>query len=179
MERRRDRRSCAGGVGDSRVARRRGATTSMARSCGRGSRRAAVVSMSAASRRSVKSISLESEWVAGVDGCRSGWLVILCALAPRESMPLHITSRLCTDFQAVLDLTERPIAVAVDMPIGLLERAAPGGRGCDREARAVLGRPRSGSVFSPPTRPGLAALKYEDAARANGAGMSKESFNIL
>jgi len=136
------------------------------------------VSMNAASR-SLKPVSLEREWVAGEDGCRGGWFVILCALAPRQSRPVHITSRLCSDFQAVLDLTEQPIAVAVDMPIGLLERAVPGGRGCDREARALLGRPRSSSVFSPPTRPGLAALKYADAARLNGAGMSKESFNIL
>jgi len=134
--------------------------------------------MNAASR-STKPVATETEWVAGVDGCRSGWFVILCALAPRKRMPVLITSRLCTDFKAVLDLAERPIALAVDMPIGLLERAVPGGRICDLAARALLGRPRSSSVFSPPTRPGLAAVIYADAARLNGAGMSKESFNIM
>ena len=76
-------------------------------------------------------------------------------------------------------MPERPLSIAVDMPIGLLERAAPGGRECDREARALLGRPRASSVFSPPTRKALAARRYEEVAALNGAGMSKEAFNIL
>jgi predicted RNase H-like nuclease len=120
-----------------------------------------------------------SYWVAGVDGCRGGWLVILCALAEGAAAPLRVTSRLCTHFAAVLAMPEQPIAIAVDMPIGLLERHVPGGRKCDRDARALLGRPRSSSVFTPPTRPGLTAATYSEAASLNGAGMSKESFNIL
>ena len=79
----------------------------------------------------------------------------------------------------MLALPERPVALAVDMPIGLLDRPLPGGRTCDREARKLLGRPRASSVFTPPTRPGLAALAYSDVSRVNGAGMSKEAFNIL
>jgi predicted RNase H-like nuclease len=120
-----------------------------------------------------------SYWVAGVDGCRGGWLVLLCAFAKGAAAPLRVSSRLCTDFAAVLAMPEQPVAIAVDMPIGLLERHVPGGRTCDRAARALLGRPRSSSVFTPPTRPGLAATSYSDAALLNGAGMSKESFNIL
>jgi len=65
------------------------------------------------------------------------------------------------------------------MPIGLLDRPLPGGRACDRAARALLGRPRSSSVFTPPTRPGVAAASYAEVPAVNGAGMSKESFNIL
>jgi predicted RNase H-like nuclease len=34
-------------------------------------------------------------------------------------------------------------------------------------------------VFTPPTRPGLAASRYAEVAGLNGAGMSKEAFNIL
>jgi predicted RNase H-like nuclease len=34
-------------------------------------------------------------------------------------------------------------------------------------------------VFSPPTRKALAACRYQDVAALNGAGMSKEAFNIL
>ncbi len=90
-----------------------------------------------------------------------------------------MSSRLCATFAEVLALPERPQSIAVDMPIGLLEQAAPGGRPCDREARAVLGRPRSSSVFSPPTRKALAARSYAEVATLNGAGMSKEAFNIL
>ncbi len=90
-----------------------------------------------------------------------------------------MSSRLCATFGEVLALPEHPLSIAVDMPIGLLERAATGGRDCDRAARAVLGRPRASSVFSPPTRKGLAACSYEEVAALNGAGMSKEAFNIL
>lgn len=92
---------------------------------------------------------------------------------------LRVVARYCITFRDVLALPETPVALAVDMPIGLLERPHPGGRACDRAARALLGRPRASSVFTPPTRPGLKAQHYADVHAANGAGMSKESFNIL
>ena len=76
-------------------------------------------------------------------------------------------------------MSERPSAIAIDMPIGLLDRPVPGGRTCDREARKLLGRGRASSVFTPPTRPGLSASVYADVPSFNGAGMSKEAFNIL
>ena len=118
-------------------------------------------------------------WVAGVDGCRGGWLVILCAVAKQTKSPVRVVSHFCVEFKAVLDLPEHPVAIAVDMPIGLLEQAVPGGRDCDRQARALLGRPRASSVFSPPARPALGARRYGEVAKLNGAGLSKESFNIL
>ncbi len=118
-------------------------------------------------------------WVAGVDGCPGGWIVVLAEAATRAGQPVRMSSRLCATFAEVLNLPERPVSIAVDMPIGLLERAAPGGRPCDREARALLRPPRASSVFSPPTRKALAACRYEDVAALNGAGMSKEAFNIL
>lgn len=92
---------------------------------------------------------------------------------------MQVAWRLCARFDEVLALPERPAAIAVDMPIGLLERAAPGGRACDRAARALLGRPRASSVFTPPTRPALVNDGYADAMVRNGAGMSKEAYNIL
>ena len=118
-------------------------------------------------------------WVAGADGCRGGWFVILAAVSASSAQPLRIVARRCTSFRDVLALPERPVALAVDMPIGLLDRPRPGGRACDREARKLLGRARASSVFTPPTRPGLSALAYADVHRVNGTGMSKESFNIL
>jgi predicted RNase H-like nuclease len=118
-------------------------------------------------------------WVAGVDGCRGGWFVILAAMSSNSGQPLRVTARRCASFRDVLALPEKPVVLAVDMPIGLLDRPLPGGRACDREARKLLGRPRASSVFTPPTRPGLAALAYSDVSRVNGAGMSKEAFNIL
>ena len=118
-------------------------------------------------------------WVAGVDGCRGGWFVILAAVTASSAQPLRIVACRCARFRDVLSLPERPVALAVDMPIGLLDRPVPGGRACDREARKLLGRARASSVFTPPTRPGLSALAYADVPRVNGTGMSKESFNIL
>ena len=118
-------------------------------------------------------------WVAGVDGCRGGWFVILAAVADSSAQPLRVVARRCATFRDVLALPEKPVVFAVDMPIGLLDRPRPGGRACDREARKVLGRPRASSVFTPPTRPGLSARTYAEVGGFNGTGMSKESFNIL
>jgi predicted RNase H-like nuclease len=105
--------------------------------------------------------------------------VILAAMSSSGEQPLRVFARRCDTFREVLALPEKAVVLAVDMPIGLLERPLPGGRSCDREARKVLGRPRASSVFTPPTRPGLAAHDYSDVSRVNGVGMSKEAFNIL
>jgi predicted RNase H-like nuclease len=119
------------------------------------------------------------QWVAGVDGCPGGWIVVLAATSGAQEQPLRVATQLCPRFEAVLALPQRPVAIAVDIPIGLLERPAPGGRMCDRDARQLLGRPRASSVFSPPTRPGLTARSFAQVRVRNGAGMSKEAFNIL
>jgi predicted RNase H-like nuclease len=103
--------------------------------------------------------------VAGLDGCRGGWIAVFVDLDSRRLEP-----RFCALLRDVLDAREKPSLVAVDVPIGLLSAAVPGGRQCDREARALLGRPRASSVFSPPVR---SALQYQDnynaALRANRA----------
>ena len=105
--------------------------------------------------------------------------MILAAMSSSSEQPLRVIARRCASFGEVLALAEKPAVLAVDMPIGLLDRPLPGGRLCDREARKMLGRPRASSVFTPPTRPGLAAQDYSDVSRINGTGMSKEAFNIL
>jgi predicted RNase H-like nuclease len=118
-------------------------------------------------------------WVAGVDGCRGGWFVLMAGVTKAAEHPVQVASRLCRDFREVLALPEQPVIITVDMPIGLLARPSPGGRVCDWQARKLLRRPRASSVFSPPTRAGLAALSYADVAQLNGAGMSKQAFHIL
>lgn len=115
----------------------------------------------------------DRSWVAGVDGCRGGWVVALYRARPRA-----LRLRLCARFAEVLTLPERPRIFAVDMPIGLLDRPETGGRVCDRAARRLLGERRA-SVFSPPTRPGLRAYDYRDACRRNGTAMSLQAFYIL
>ncbi|XBQ17610.1 MAG: PfkB family carbohydrate kinase [Oceanicaulis sp.] len=113
----------------------------------------------------------------GVDGAKGGWAAIeidLNGLAlPR--------ARFFTHFEDVLD-TEAQI-IAVDMPIGFESRpAAPGGRACERLARARLGERRS-SVFSAPLRETLRAQSYEEALEINraegGPGISKQCWHLF
>jgi predicted RNase H-like nuclease len=116
--------------------------------------------------------------VAGVDGCRAGWVVVL-------SDGSRVEVRVARDFAGVLELTRGARVVGVDMPIGLLEAAAPGGRECDRHARRLLGRARACSVFSPPARCALARPTYAGALSANRAssaarlGISIECFFLF
>jgi len=81
-------------------------------------------------------------WIAGADGFKSRWCVVLENLDFSE-----LNVRIAPTFADLLALPEKPLVVAVDIPIGLPEFAKPGGRACEREARRVLGR-RASSVFS-------------------------------
>ena len=130
-------------------------------------------------RRSARAAISPTCWTAGVDGCRRGWLVVLAGFGPDGTRPVRGHVCLLATFAEVLALQPAPAAIAVDMPIGLLERAAPGGRDCDRAARALLGRARASSVFSPPARPALVNESYADAMARNGGGMSRQAYNIL
>lgn len=117
--------------------------------------------------------------VAGVDGCRGGWVV--CIVAPDgEGAPLVVRDvMVLAAFRDVLSATAACRAVAVDMPIGLSET---GPRQADALARRLLG-PRRSSVFPPPARP--VAEQAGDYATLNAfsksvhAGLSRQTFNIL
>ena len=111
-------------------------------------------------------------WVAGVDGCRAGWIVVLLQQKSRRS---EYAVRLCRNFTEVLALEPQPEVIAIDIPIGLLDTPQSGGRECDRQARKLLGR-RASSIFTPPTRPMLKATRYEQVRKL---GLSIQSFNIL
>src|SRR5215510_228308 len=78
--------------------------------------------------------------VAGVDGTPGGWAVII------KDQKKSVVKK----FASIADLFhEHPKlrAVAIDIPIGLLDVYEPGGRTCDRVARSLLGRTRGSSVF--------------------------------
>tara|TARA_R110002072_G_scaffold228234_16_gene385539 strand:- start:14191 stop:14886 length:696 start_codon:yes stop_codon:yes gene_type:complete len=105
----------------------------------------------------------------GVDGCRAGWFVVRVA-AGDDAAP---EAMLLDDFASVLAVRPAPHFVAVDMPIGLLATATPGGRNCDQAARGLLG-PRRSSVFSPPLRGHLRAQTWSEVS-----GLSKQSFHLL
>ena len=118
------------------------------------------------------------ELVAGVDGCRAGWVVVLTHAGRADVV-------VARDFRTVLEVTRRASVVGVDMPIGLLEAATPGGRECDRHARRLLGHPRGCSVFTPPARCALARMSYRGALQANRRssaarlGISIECFGLF
>jgi predicted RNase H-like nuclease len=95
--------------------------------------------------------------VAGVDGCRKGWVVVV-----REPGGGPPEVRIETRLDAVL--TDPSFwFVAIDIPIGLLVAAVPGGRECERLARQYLAF-RGSSVFSAPVRACLDASCHAEAS---------------
>jgi len=113
--------------------------------------------------------------VAGIDGCRGGWLCLTKDLATGM-----VEARILTLIDELLDLDPRPAVAMIDIPIGMPEA---GPRACDREARARLGGPRRSSVFPAPIRPMLAAATYEVACRigaaADGRKLSRQAWGIV
>jgi len=104
--------------------------------------------------------------VAGVDGCRGGWVVVHDGSA-------FVRPGFADVLAALPDVT----VVAVDIPIGLADRHEPGGRDVDRAARVRLGAKRS-SVFSPPPRCVLGARTLAEARRRGGR-LTLQTLNLL
>jgi predicted RNase H-like nuclease len=111
--------------------------------------------------------------VAGVDGCRAGWLCVRLQNGVVEG-------EVFASFKQLLALLEATSVIAVDIPIGL---PTSGERACDRMARKLLGAPRASSVFPAPiwavtneTDYTVACAKHRDA---DGRALSKQAFAIL
>lgn len=99
-----------------------------------------------------------ARWVAGMDGCRGRWATALLDLDD----PGRHAVRLVAGPADVLDGPEAPLAVGIDIPIGLPDRVGRG-RSADRAARAFLGR--HASVFPVPGRAAVYAADYDEAKR--------------
>lgn len=108
--------------------------------------------------------------IAGVDGCRAGWI----AVVDRDG---HGDVETCVyeRFADIVEAMPDEGVIAVDMPIGLPERSARGGRGPEALVRPLLCR-RQSSVFSIPSRLSVEAGRdpfttvekfYEDHRRAS------------
>lgn len=116
--------------------------------------------------------------VAGVDGTPGGWAVVII---DAEQLIVQKVIALSNLFDDHPDLK----IVAVDVPVGLLERYEKGGRACDREARKLLGKHRRSSVFPAPIRATLMAKSWEDACALSrnsapqGKAINKQTFAIL
>ncbi len=118
--------------------------------------------------------------VAGADGCRAGWFVVMRHLATGT-----VEHHTVPTFAALLDLCAEVSAVGLDMPIGLMDMVERGGRPPDRLARERLKPHRSSSIFSPPCRAALACATYEEAAAATrarsstGGSLTLQSFGLF
>ena len=118
-------------------------------------------------------------FVAGVDGCRAGWVVavaevtgdgpVVRSVAVEPTLGPLLGRVGCGEVQVV----------ALDMPVGL---SADGPRAADRAARAALG-PRRSSVFPAPVRAVLEATDHADAVRrsraACGAGIPVQAWHLV
>jgi predicted RNase H-like nuclease len=105
--------------------------------------------------------------VAGVLPCGRAWLVASAKLQGSTIAPEQ--PRLLASFADVLD--ERPgfSAVGLYAPVGLLDDTVVGGRTCDREARALLGRRRGAAIRSAPSR-GVLQNGSTNGSHADGPG---------
>jgi threonine dehydratase/predicted RNase H-like nuclease len=119
-------------------------------------------------------------WVAGVDGCKAGWIAALMPLSGDAAPRFVVVRRLAE----LLDGPDTPLIVAIDMPIGLPERVTGSGRGPEQLVRPLLGQ-RQSSVFSIPARAAVEALDYGDACRLALATsepprkVSKQGFHLF
>jgi predicted RNase H-like nuclease len=115
-------------------------------------------------------------WVAGADGFKRGWRVVLCEIETDTWSTCDVPA-----FGDLLKLREAPSIVCVDMPIGLHEHTSPGGRECETLARGLLG-PRRSSVFSALGRQTLGCLNRADAhatsVAAGGVGIGAQAWGL-
>ena len=104
--------------------------------------------------------------VAGVDGCRTGWVVVT---DPSRAF-------VCADFAAVLDALDADTVIGVDIPIGLHDDYVVGGREADRAARTRL-RSKAASVFSAPPRAAFGSATLPEA-QARGCRITLQTLHI-
>lgn len=89
-----------------------------------------------------------------------------------------------TSLAAIADAPQRPKIIAIDMPMGFLEQAEPGGRACERAARKLL-KGKTSSVFAVPVRAALGSPTYVHALAVNRAssdhhlGLSKQAWHLV
>lgn len=118
--------------------------------------------------------------VAGVDGCRGGWI----AVVTDSELGSEPKAQVAPTFEKLLASLPQSTLIAVDMPIGLPERIGPGGRGPERTVRPLLAM-RQSSVFSVPARDAVYAATFAEASKIARAtsdppkAVSKQCFYLF
>lgn len=114
---------------------------------------------------------LPYDLVAGVKPCATGWLVAVGKLHGTTFAPEE--PRVLETFVDVLDQRPSFATIALNAPVGFLDEFRAGGRDCDRESRALLGR-RGGAIQSAPIRSQL-----DENANGSNAGLSAITRKLL
>jgi predicted RNase H-like nuclease len=112
--------------------------------------------------------------IVGVDGTKGGWVAV----------ELHnerfASAAFAATFADVLKSYPDADAIAVDIPIGLLDRGA---RTADKAARQFLRGRLGSSVFSTPPRPVVYSSCWSEALELSkelqGVGISKQAYNLF
>jgi len=115
------------------------------------------------------------KYVIGIDGSRGGWVAVLRNSENENIYDVKFAKDLSTLLKPNIDLA------LIDMPIGLDNKAKPGGRSVDKIARKFLIK-RKSSIFNAPSRYILEAKNYKEANKINkmnGLGLSKQSWNLI
>ena len=113
--------------------------------------------------RSQRGARLPYRTLAGIVPCPRGWLAATAklqgiTLAPEEP-------QVFPTFLEMLDYKPAYQVIALFSPVGLSDDPTTGGRHCDRDARRLLGSPRSAAIVSAPARPALGKPTYQEAAQ--------------
>lgn len=132
--------------------------------------------VNALTRSRIESLTLpQGPPVAGVDGCRGGWLAVRLDPAAGTT-EAAVFARWAELDGALADAA----AIAVDMPVGL---ADAGPRRCDVAARALLQPAGKGSSVFPSPRRYMLGRSWTDAnalGRAReGTGLTRQAGHIL
>jgi predicted RNase H-like nuclease len=117
---------------------------------------------------------LPYELLAGVIPCPRGWLAATAKLQGITMSPEE--PQVFTSFLELLDYKPAYQVITLFAPVGLMDSPTAGGRRCERDARRLLGWPRSGAVVSAPARPALRASGYAQAVAANGGHLNPVSW---
>src|SRR5258705_7759870 len=87
---------------------------------------------------------LGETWLAGVDGCRAGWIAAF--VRPQGG---EVRMRVVPRFAEVTAAREAPAIIAVDIPIGLPEQAGRRGGAPHHRGRPPLFAPKALVVLGP------------------------------
>jgi len=113
-------------------------------------------------------------YIAGVDGCKGGWLANHKDLESGD-----ITSEVRSSGDQLINQSTNLEVLALDIPMGLTDS---GPRQCDLVARKMLGQPRGSSVFPAPIRAAVTASDRREAdsisRSVDGKGVGAQAFGL-